>query len=386
MHVITGLNSGGAETALCRLLESSRAPECEIVVVALGPEGALSGRIRAAGANLIHMNIVARRPDPLFLLRLRRILRKEDPDIVQGWMYHGNLTASLSALGCRRPVVWGVRHSLHDLATEKLATRLAIGLGAFASRLADIVIYNSKESARQHEAIGYCTDRTRIIRNGFDTETFRPNEGARARIRAELGITADELVIGHVARWHPTKDHSTLLRAAALHLRTHPRTVFVLIGRGVDSANAQLVSLVRQFGVGANVKLCGYRADVALMNAVFDVATLSSCSESFPNAIGEAMACGVPCVATDVGGVREIIGGCGVVVARGSPEQLSAGWQLLIDMERAERVAIGQRARMRISEQYSLDACTAAYWTLYGKLLGLRPSCASSQKNDDGHV
>ncbi|MGH3627622.1 MAG: glycosyltransferase [Sciscionella sp.] len=369
LHVITGLNAGGAETALCRLLESSRERACRQVVVAIGPEGALSGRVRASGAALVHMNVAPTRPNPLSLTRLRTIVREERPDLVQAWMYHANIVAALTVLRCGASLLWSVRHSLHDLAAEKLMTRTAIRLGARMSRLPHVITYNSEESARQHEAIGYCMNRTRVIPNGFDTQVFKPAPEARARIRAELRIAPDAFVVGQVARWHPTKDHETLLQAAALYLRAHPNTVFVLVGSGVDAGNDRLDTIVRRLGITSNVRLCGHRTDIPDINAALDVASLSSRGESFPNAIGEAMACGVPCVATDVGGVREIIGSCGVVVGRRDPEAMSVGWGELARLDAAARASVGEMARRRIADHYSLDAYTAACWNLYRELI-----------------
>ncbi len=366
LHVITGLSAGGAETVLCRLLESLRPPAFEHVVAALGREGALSDRIRSAGARLIHLDMNPMYPNPLALFRLRRGVRGEHPDVIHGWMYHANIAATLAVWGGDIPVLWGIRQSLYDLKSEKPLTRVVIRLGVRLSRRPLRILYNSVTSARQHEDMGYRRDKTTVIPNGFDTEVFRPDPEARQRLRAELAIPDGTIVIGLIARLHPMKDHASFLRAAALLVQTHPQTIFVLVGEGTDTGDAALRAEIVVAGLSDHMRMCGSRSDVAAINAALDIASSSSSwGEAFPNAIGEAMACSVPCVATDVGDVRDIVGDTGIVVPPRDPEALAAGWRSLIEGERTLRMALGEKARQRIIERYGLAEISERYAGLY---------------------
>lgn len=363
-HVITGLNTGGAETALCRLLETLRLPAFEHVVVALGEPGSLSARVGAV-ANLHHLGMNPGRPRPRDLRRLRHIVRASAPEVVHGWMYHANIAATLAAMGLGIPVLWGIRQSLYETEKEKRLTQLVIKAGALLSRHPLQVLYNSVVSARQHETAGYDAARTKVIPNGFDTAVFRPDLAVRLRIREELALPADALVIGLVARYHPMKDHANFLRAAALHTARNSRAHFVLVGDGVDSDKPALSSLIKELNLHGRVHLCGRRMDIAAINAALDIASSSSWGEAFPNAIGEAMACGVPCVGTDVGDVPHIIGDTGVVVPARDPSALAAGWGQLAALDAPARQALGLSARQRIIERYSLTEVSAQYANLY---------------------
>lgn len=368
LHVITGLNTGGAETILCRLLETLRPPAFEHVVVALGPPGSLSTRIGAV-AQLHHLGMDPARPRPRDLWRLRRIVCSSAPDVVHGWMYHGNIAAALATLGLRLPLLWGIRQSLYDLTKEKRLTRLIIGVGALLSRRPRQILYNSVVSARQHEGAGYDATRTRVIPNGFDTEMFRPDDAARLRLREELALPADALLVGLVARVHPIKDHANFLRAAALFAADYPKAHFVLVGDGADADNSALSGLIRELNLRDRVHLCGRRTDIAAIDAALDIGSCSSWGEAFPNAIGEAMACGVPCVATNVGDVLQIIGDTGGVVPARDPSALAAGWARLGALDVPARRALGLRARQRIIERYALAAMSEQYADLYASLI-----------------
>lgn len=368
LHVISGLGTGGAEVALCRLLESMNRREFRHSVVSLSRNDTLGGRVRASGADLKFLNLVPSRPNPMEIVRLRKTIQLETPSVIHGWMYHGNLGAALAARTRAAPLIWGIRHSLHDLRNERVSTRAAIRAGAWLSARPQTIVYNSHTSAGHHEAIGYSAAHRRVIPNGFDTESFKPDSAARARVRAELAIPSNAVVVGHVARWHPVKDHGNLLRAAQLLLRSRENTLFVLVGEGVDASNRLLTEQLHQLGIASKVRLCGRRSDIAAVNAAFDIAAVSSRGEAFPNAIGEAMACGVPCVTTDVGDAREIVGSAGVVVPPSEPEALCAGWRQILDLGDAGRNVLGESARRRILQFYSLAACMDAYRDLYHQI------------------
>ena len=366
-HVITGLNVGGAELALCGLLETLGQPEQ--TVVALGGESALSARV-AGLAELHHLGMTAGQAGPGDLLRLRRLLHTDmvRPDVIHAWMYHANFMTALAAIGSDIPLMWGIHHSLSDLASEKRKTRAVIRASALLSNVPHRIRYVSATAAEQHQHAGFSRTRTIVIPNGYDTKTFTPDPDARSRIRHELGIPPDALVIGMVARVHPTKDHANFLQAAAHFLATHPDTIFVLVGEGTDD-NRELLDSIERLKLRPCMRLCGSRRDVAALNAAFDIATLSSRGEAFPNAIAEAMACGVPCVSTDVGDAALIISFTGKIVPPRDPVALSEGWAQLAAMNAPERQSLGARARQRIIENFGRQAVGRRFIRLYQELI-----------------
>ncbi len=372
-HVITGLEVGGAELALCGLLEALNEPDNSVVV--LGQPSALSRRV-AALAPLLHLGMRPGRATPGDVLRLRRALhaREARPDVIHAWMYHANLMTSLAMAGLHTPVIWGIHHSLSDLASEKRLTRAVIRANAWASRAPTRIRYVSVLAAEQHRRFGFSARRALVVPNGYDTDRLRPDPAARARVRRELGIAPDALVIGMVARVHPTKDHLNFLEAAARFVPSHPGAVCVLVGEGATPDNPDLAAAIGRLGLGAHVKLCGKRADVPALDAALDIATLSSRGEAFPNAIAEAMACGVPCVSTDVGDAALIIGDTGMVVPPRDSAALSAGWARLAALAAADRRTLGRRARARILERFARRAIAQRFVELYRELV--RTPCA----------
>ena len=369
-HLITGLTTGGAELSLLKLLESSPELRAGATVISLRDLGTVGPRLAALGIPVEVAGIHGSLPTPAAVFRLRGLVRTARPALLQGWMYHGNL-AALAARGWlpgRVPLVWNIRHSVYSLAVEKPLTAMLIRLGAALSGRPDRIIYNSRLAASQHEALGYAADRTVVIPNGFDTERFAPDGQCRAAVRAELTLTSDTPLVGMVGRYHPMKDHANFIRAVALVRQECPTARFVMAGTGVTTENTELMALARGLGVGDIAFPIGELANTARLMAALDLLCLPSSSEGFPNVVGEAMACAVPCVATDVGDAAWLVGETGVVVPPRNPEALAAGLTRLLQESASVRADLGRRARRRIEEHFTLTAITRQYADLYAAL------------------
>lgn len=375
-HVITGINSGGAETALCRLLEALSQPPFRHRVIVLMGHGDLSARAESV-ADVRYLNMQRGKALPDDVFRLRACLDECGPSVVHAWMHHANFLATFASWRRSWPLIWGVRQSLHGFASERFGTRLTIRANALLSKRASRIVFNSEVSAAQHAQIGFYAGRNVVIPNGFDTDVFAPDRDARVSIRRALGIPPSALVVGIVARVHPVKDHVTFLRAAEKFAQWFPATYFVLVGQGATRENEALAALVTRTGLGDRVKLCGRRDDIQLVNNAFDIATLSSVSEAFPNAIAEAMACGVPCVGTEVGAMREIIGDTGVVVRASDPDALCMGWKVLADIGDAGRARLGTDARQRVMGRFSIAEVAKRYAMLYLSMAESSRSCVA---------
>lgn len=372
MHLITGLTTGGAEGMLLRLLRSLQPDMWVSEVVCLSDRGTFGSRIEQLGIKVTALELGTLSGGASGLFRLHARLRKFRPALLQGWMYHGNLAAltARSLMPGRPLVLWNVRQSLDDIAREKPATARFIRVGARLSRHADRIIYNSAASASQHEAIGFDASRRVVLPNGFDLLKYHPSAEARTELRARCGLPMEALIVGHVARYHPMKDHAGFLRAAAYVAATQPGTRFLLAGRGVTPANTELRDRISELGLEASVRCLGELEDPGPMMAGLDVLALSSAwGEGFPNVLGEAMASGVPCVATDVGDARRVIGEVGDVVPPSDPIAMAAALSRLLSLSLMERQAIGAAARRRIEAEFSLPVVTHAYERLYRELV-----------------
>ena len=370
IFIITGLATGGAEMMLLKLCSKLDRRRFAPTVISLSDKGMIGPRIEALGITVFALGM---RPNHLSLtgcLRLRKLISTMRPNLVQGWMYHGNLAASLAA-GSRSPVVWGIRQSLYGLENERVLTRWVIRLGAVMSRrYPRAIVYNSRTSAQQHEAFGFDTSRSCNIPNGFDTEVFHPDEYARISVRQELGLDDNIVLIGLIGRYHPMKDHRNFLNAAALLAKEFPDVRFLLAGCGVDAKNPALAAMIAESGLGDRVLMLGERKDIPELNAALDIASSASAwGEGFANVIGEAMSCGVPCVVTDVGDSAWIVGNTGKVVPRSDPVALATAWKSLIMLGRDECQALGILARQRVIEKFSLESVVKQYEDLYEGLI-----------------
>ncbi|MHB8170314.1 MAG: glycosyltransferase family 4 protein [Thermincolia bacterium] len=371
VHLITDLFTGGAEMMLYKLLSSMDRDRFDPIVVSLTEGGSIQERIESLDIPVYSVAMRPGLPTPVAALRLVRLIKRMHPDIIQGWMYHGNLAAQMAAtfLPSPVPVIWNVRQSLYQLSNEKLMTAAIIRLGAKLSGLPSKIINNSKTSAIQHEQVGYWKDKWVIIPNGFDINWFIPSDEVRTTIRSELGLPYNALLIGLIGRYHAMKDHANFFQAAALLLKSISDIHFILAGRDVDDNNIALVQQIADLSISANVHLLGERSDVARLTAALDIASSSSYSEAFPNVIGEAMSCGVPCVVTDVGDSAWIVGETGMVVPPRNSEALAHAWKELIDLGLEGRRALGIAARERIIKYFSLSSVVEQYEALYENLL-----------------
>lgn len=367
LHVITTLRTGGAETMLLKLL-SARSQDWSPAVVSLEDRGTLGERIEQLGIPVHALGLKGGLPNPLRALSILPLVWRLRPQVIQGWMYHGNLVASVaqSALSGPVPVVWNVRMRLDTLGAESRLTATTIRLGALFSRGPVAIIYNSRAAAAQHEAIGYYAAHRTLIPNGFDCRVFRPDERAREEVRARLGMAREAVLVGLIARFHPVKDHANFLQAASRVAQAHPEARFLLAGTGVTGEQPALQKLVAEHGLQDRVFLLGERSDVPRLTAALDIACSSSWNEGFSNTVGEAMACGVPCVATGIGDTNaELIADTGLVLPPRDPGALAQAILRLIDAGAERRQQLGRAARQRIESEFSLPSIARRYEDLY---------------------
>ena len=367
LFVTTGLSAGGAEAVLLRLLDRLRGGPVAPALVSLRSGGALRDQALALELPFLELGMetgAGKKAAGLF--RLAGFARSLDADILQGWMYHGNIAASLSSLMVDgSQAAWSVRQALGALSTEQDATVRLIRRAVAVRRRPRRIIYNSEAAARDHEKLGYLPERKVIIPNGFDLDVFKPDRFARRRLLNELELPEATLLVGMIARYHPVKDHAGFLAAAALLASVRKNVHFVLAGEGVTQDNRELTDLVATNYLAERCHLLGRRDDVPSLTAALDLATLTSLSEGFPNVLGEALACEVPCVGTDVGASGTLLDRVGVVVPCRDPEALTAAWEKYLGMTPDNRRRTGAAGREVIRTRYSLDRMVTAFEDLY---------------------
>lgn len=370
-QVITGLNTGGAETMLYKLLAGIDRARFDLRVISLTGRGVMAERIESLGISVLTCDMRPGRLSLAGFVRLLRFIRDFQPHLVQSWLYHADLLGGVAArMSGVRHVVWNIRQSNLDSDKNKLHTLWVVRLNGALSRLVpERIICNSYNSVLIHRSVGFSADRFAVIPNGFDADLFHPDDEARRSVRDELDVTPDAPLVGLVARFDPQKNHRGFVDAAAWVHELHPDAYFVLVGAGAEWGNAELAAWIDAHSLRERFRLLGRRDDMPRLTTSFNVAVCASWGEGFPNAVGEAMACGVPCVVTDVGDCADIVGDTGWVVQPGAMDVLGERISNVLAMSVDAQLAIGARARARIMERYSLEAIVRRYEELYRSLV-----------------
>ena len=371
MHIITDLGLGGAETMLYRLLSKIDSVRFKNEVISMTDLGGNAENIRAAGVPVRALGMKRGIPNPFPAVRLHRWIRESKPHVVQTWMYHANFIGGLTArFAGDIPVVWSIHQVDLNPQLTKLLTIWTAKVCARISRwLPGCVVFVSQASFFSHAKLGYVANRMEVIPNGFDVEQYKPDPVARMSVREELGISAETPLIGLAAHFRPMKDHRNFVHAAARLHTQMPKVHFLLCGDGITWQNSQLAGWIKAAGIHDFCHLLGPRHDMPRLFGGMDIAATSSAgNEAFPLVIGEAMACGIPCVVTDVGDSALIVGETGRVVAPRNPDALAEAWRELIQAGPAIRHQLGATARLRVQQRFALPAIARRYEEIYSEL------------------
>jgi glycosyltransferase involved in cell wall biosynthesis len=368
LHVVTGLGLGGAETVLSRVIAAT--PGITHEVICLGGQQWYSDVLEARGIRVHHLNM--RSVSPSGLMRIRRLIRESGPDVVQCWMYRANLLGGLVGRLSGVPTIWNIRCSSLD--RLGISPRLvAYAGGAVAPWASDFVINCSSRSSELHRRLGYGRAPGAVIPNGYDTAQFAPDESARKKLRDELGISPDTLLVGSISRWDPQKDIPNLLAALRLAAGHGVAARCLLVGGGMDDRNDKLRDEILRSGCSDLVLALGRRADVNELGNAIDLHVLSSVTEGFPNVVAETMLSGTANVVTDVGDAAMIVGETGWVVPPRDPHRLAQAIESAYNEWRSSPEQWNRRGKMareRVVDNFSLDRMIEAYedvWRRFAK-------------------
>jgi glycosyltransferase involved in cell wall biosynthesis len=370
LHIITGLQSGGAERVLYNLLSREFLNTYECYVISLTKGGKYAELIREKGVNLHSIDL----KKGLFYFRgpivLFKLILLINPKIIQGWMYHGNLAAILFKIltKSKSEIVWNIRHSVHSIKVENLKTRMIIRLNIFFSKYVNTIIYNSIISRNQHESLGFYSKYGAIIYNGFDTKSCIYDENIRLKKRVELSIKNSSFVVGHVARFHPMKDHACFIEAALKVISVNKNIKFLFIGAKTELIPSQLSYLIPS-SVSNNFVFLGERDDVYELMQAMDIMCLSSSwGEGFPNVLGEAMCHNIPCISTDIGSSDVVIDKYGILIKPKDSSLMCQSILTLADLPTQSLKEMGGKAREYIVKNFDLTHTINQYLEAYNKL------------------
>ena len=385
LHLITNLNVGGAQSMLVKLLRRMESRSVTSGVVSLQDLGPMSAAINQLRLPTESLDMRSLRSLPSTVCRMGRIISDWQPDVVQTWMYHSNWVGALSAKLSRQPtpVVWNIRMNPPLPGVDKRSTHWVAGhCGKHMRRLAHQCVLNSKVSARGHVELGYPADRLTVIPNGFDTDTIDASPTLRNQWRDQWQVGDGELIIGTVGRFHPHKDYRTFVGAAKRIHDELSSVRFVMCGEGLSADNDELIGWIREANLEDRFILLGRQTDVAGVYSAVDLAVSSSILEGFPNSVGEAMACRVPCAVTNAGGTAELVGNTARIVSCRRPDHLAEECVRVLRFSKEHRRDLGENGRARIIQHFGLDQIAQQYETLWQQVAGtlMPPTSGRKQK------
>lgn len=363
LFLTTGLAYGGAETQLVNLVTSLKKRGWEVRVVSMLLPQAFTEELKEAGIPLSTLNMRRGVADPRAVFRLVKILREWRPDIVHSHMVHANLLARVARIFYKIPVLISTAHNINEGGRwREVAYRLT-------DPLADLTTNVSRAAVERYIRVGAAPkNKIRFMPNGIDTAKFKPNKAAGQRLRNELGVD-NYFVWLAVGRFEEAKDYPNMLRTFSMIVSKKPDVVLLLVGQG--SLMEEIKNLASELKLEDKVRFLGVRRDVPdLMNAA-DAYVMSSAWEGMPMVLLEAGACGLPAVATDVGGNSEVVlnGKTGFIVPQRNPEALAQAMEKMMALPEEKRLEMGEASRAYIEANYSLEHVVDQWEALYMELL-----------------
>lgn len=372
-HVITGLNNGGAEGALYRLCSAGWPENYRHIVISLMDRGVYADKLERCGVEVHCLYMPRSRITLGAVFALWRLLVNLQPSVVQTWMYHADLVGGIIArLAGIKSIAWGIRHANLDPEKNSRATLFLIYMCARLSMwLPSRIVSCSSVATDLHKSIGFFSEKFVTIPNGYFLDNLQVDANARSAVRDSLSLPESMPVVGMVARFDPQKDHNNFLAALGLLKKQGNMFTCLLVGMGMDAGNLPLVEEIKRADIENEVRLLGARHDIpAVMNAI-DIHVLSSLGEAFPNVLAEAMACGTPCVTTDVGDAAFIVADTGWVVPPRKPyalaDAIAAALGTMKDNDTWQQRQLA--CRQRIVDNFSINKMVSAYRQVWESIL-----------------
>lgn len=361
-HIIVGLNNGGAEMMLYKLLKYVNNEKYECSVISMMDEGIMGERIKKLGIPVYCLNM--KRGVPSIRAVIKTLSLCKDKDIIQTWMYHADLLGFIISKILKKKIIWGIHHSNLEKDKNKKSTLLIAKINSYLSRWADNIISCSIVAKEKHVEYGYCEKKINIIPNGFELDKFKYIENSKKILEKEFPILKNKLIFALVARYEILKDHKTCFEAMKIVKERYSKNfILLLCGTNINKNNLELIKLIKKNNIQKNVLLMDIRDDIPIIMSATDIYISSSSGEGFPNVIGEAMACETPCIVTDVGDSAYIVGNTGEVAIRQMPVQLA---EKIISFIKEKKYLTNRKlCRERVLKKFEINKIVKEYENLY---------------------
>ncbi|GGJ95065.1 glycosyl transferase [Lentibacillus kapialis] len=363
-HIIIGLNMGGAETMLYKLLKHTDHEKFDIQVISMMGQGVYGPKIEKLGVKVHCLNMNKSMSAITGFLRAKKLIK--DTDVIQTWMYHADLFGYLlTSFSKQKKLIWGIRRNNLDLRLNKKSTMFIAKINSKLSAKVDKVVSCSIKAKRTHENFGYTPENIVVIPNGFEVDNFNRIDNAKYIVSNMLGKDKGVPYITHVGRWNNLKDYNNFIKALSIINQIDSNFHVLMAGTNIDESNEELMHLIEKFNLNDKISLLGRRDDIPTVMSAADLFVLSSIDEGFPNVVGEAMACKTPCVVTNAGDSAYVVGETGETVPIKDSQALAEGIEKILNMSNAERKKLGEQARNRVLEKFDIKQVTKQFEELY---------------------
>ena len=367
VHIITNLEEGGAENSLYKICKNDRINQHIVIsIIGLGKYSSLLKKINIK-VYCLHIKFYSF----IKFLQMIKLLHDLKPDIVQTWLVYGDFIGGIAAkIAGIKNIIWNIRYSSLDTGMVKLRTILFIKiLASLSFFIPKLILVNSKSGKKNCQLIGYCKKKLYFIPNGFETSILKPNKNLKLNFRKRINILDDVPLIGNLARYDSIKDHKNLLNALALINLKNIKFHCVLVGSNINKKNKSLLKELKKLRLNNHVKLLGGNQEIQKIMNGLDIFVQSSKSEGFPNVLAEAMACGTPCIATNVGDSAFIVGDTGWLVPPSNSKKLakviSSALSQIKTIKWQKRCA---QANLRIYKNFEISKMVKSYNRVWNKV------------------
>ena len=368
VHIITGLGDGGAEHVLFKICKYDT--KNKHIVISLKGPGKYFSLLKKLNIKVYFFDFKFYSIHKFF--HLIKLLRHLKPEIVQTWLVHADFLGSIaSKFAGINNIIWNVRYSNIEIGKAKFSTIFIIRLLSLMSHFVPkLIITVSKKAKKIYEKIGYNKKLFEYIPNGYDLSTLKISKNLKNNFKKKYKINNKIPLIGNVSRYDPQKDHFNLLKALSIIKEKKINFFCILVGTNIDSKNIDLVYEIKRLKLNGNVKLLGQTNDISMVMNSLDLHVLSSSyGEGFPNVVAEAMACGTPCVVTEVGDSSLIVGKTGWIVPPKNPVRLSKAIEnALNERDTPKWKNRSKMARLRIEENFSITGMLNLYFKYWQRV------------------
>jgi glycosyltransferase involved in cell wall biosynthesis len=369
LYVITSTQMGGAQMMLFEQLKNNLKYGVDNYVISISSSGVFDKKIKDLNIPIVSLSshrTIWKNNIFYFIYKLSSYISQIKPDIIHSSMIHANFLCSIAVrLRMNVPIIWSIHNSDISIEYNKITTLAVSKICAILSKKIPFkIVYCSEHARNVHERFGYDKIKSHIIHNGIDCVRFSADKFSN-KLRSILGVRAETFIIGSVGRFHKIKDYPTFFAAAGIFHKLNPEVHFVLVGDGLTLDNHYLLKLIEENDIKAVTHLLGRRTDINKIIASLNISVNTSFDESFSLSMAESMASEVPCVSSDINGVKMVMGNKIKYANVGNALDFSNKLDTIYKMSIKQRKSIGVNARLKIKNNYTVEKMTDKYLQLY---------------------